>query len=72
MPAMTPLASALPMLFADAPNPADCPHHDCGYHDHVTTGGIAVVLVVAIVVVGLLILLALALLLRRRRRRHRD
>ena len=36
-------AQLLPLLFADAPNPADCPHHHCDYH-HVTAGGIAAVL----------------------------
>jgi hypothetical protein len=67
---VTHLVLAVPMLFADAPNPADCPHHNCGYYHHVTTGGIAVVVVVVIVVFVLLVLLAIALLLRRRRRRR--
>jgi hypothetical protein len=73
MRAMTYLAPALalPPLFADAPNPAFCPHHHCSYH-HVTTGGIAVVLVVVIVVLVLLVVLAIALLRRRRRRRRRE
>jgi heme/copper-type cytochrome/quinol oxidase subunit 2 len=60
----------VPILFADAPNPADCPHHQCNYHP-ATAGGIAVALVVVIVVVVLLVLLTLALLHRRRRRRRR-
>lgn len=69
---MTHLAAAFPMLFADAPNPADCPHHNCGYtYHHVTSGGIAVALVVVIVVAVLLVLLAIALVLRRRRRHRR-
>lgn len=68
---MTQLVSAFPMLFADAPNPADCPHHRCGYYQHVTAGGLAVAFVVAIIVVALLVILAIALLLRRRRRRRR-
>jgi hypothetical protein len=66
------LAAAFPMLFADAPNPADCPHRNCGYsYHHVTSGGIAVALVVAIVVAALLVLLAIALVIRLRRRRRR-
>jgi hypothetical protein len=68
---VTHLAPALWMLFADAPNPADCPHRNCGYDNHVTAGGIAAVLVVAIVVFVLLVILALALVFRRRRRRRR-
>ena len=74
MRAMTYLAPALALRlpFADAPNPASCPHHHCSYYHHVTSGGIAVVLVVVIVVLVLLVLLAIALLRRRRRRRGRD
>ena len=60
---------SVPILFADAPNPASCPHHQCNYHP-VTSGGLAVALVVVIVVVVLLVLLAAALLDRRRRRRR--
>jgi heme/copper-type cytochrome/quinol oxidase subunit 2 len=67
---MTAVASlfSLPILFADAPNPADCPHHQCNYHP-VTTGGIVAALVVVIVVAVLLVFLTVALLRRRRRRR---
>ena len=67
---MTLVASllSLPILFADAPNPADCPHHQCNYHP-VTTGGIVAALVVVIVVAVLLVFLTVALLRRRRRRR---
>jgi hypothetical protein len=73
MRAVTHLVPAFLMLFADAPNPDDCPNHDCGYtYHHVTSGGIAVALVVAIVVAVLLVLLAVALVLRRRRRRRPD
>lgn len=60
---------SLPILFADAPNPAFCPHHQCNYHP-ATFGGLAVALVVVIVVVVLLAVLAAALLHRRRRRRR--
>jgi heme/copper-type cytochrome/quinol oxidase subunit 2 len=60
---------SLPILFADAPNPADCPHHQCDYHP-ATAGGIAAALVVIVVVVVLLVVLTVALV-RRRRRRHR-
>jgi hypothetical protein len=66
---MTGLASLFSVLipFADAPNPADCPHHQCDYHP-VTAGGIAAALVVVIVVAALLLALTVALLRRRRRR----
>ncbi len=69
---MTLLASllSLPIPFADAPNPADCPHHQCNYHP-ATTGGIAIAFVVVIVVAVLLLVLAVALLRRHRRRRRR-
>ena len=69
MPYVAPALALLP-LFADAPNPALCPHHHCSYH-HATSGGIAVVLVVVIVVLVLLVVLAIALLRRHRRRRRR-
>jgi len=59
---------SLPLLFADAPNPADCPHHQCNYHP-VTSGGIVAALVVVLVVAVLLVSLTVALLRRRRRRR---
>lgn len=61
---------SFPIPFADAPNPADCPHHQCGYHP-ITSGGIAAALVVLIVVVVLLGVLTVALVHRRRRRRRR-
>lgn len=61
-------ALSLRLLFADAPNPADCPHHQCNYHP-VTSAGIVAALAVVIVVVLLLVLLTVALLRRRRRRR---
>ena len=60
---------SLPTLFADAPNPADCPHHQCNYHP-ATTGGILAALVVIVVVVVVLVVLAVALRRRHRRRRH--
>jgi heme/copper-type cytochrome/quinol oxidase subunit 2 len=68
---MTLVASllSLPILFADAPNPADCPHHQCNYHP-ATSGGIVAALVVVIVVVVLLVLLTMMLLHRHRRRRR--
>lgn len=61
---------SLSIPFADAPNPAYCPNHQCNYYHPVTSGGIAAGLVVAIVVAVLLVLLTLALLHRRRRRRR--
>jgi heme/copper-type cytochrome/quinol oxidase subunit 2 len=60
------LLPALP--FADAPNPAFCPHHQCAYYHQVSAGGVAVLTVVAIVVVVLVLALVFALLRRRRRR----
>jgi heme/copper-type cytochrome/quinol oxidase subunit 2 len=69
---MTLVASllSLPILLADAPNPAACPHHQCNYHP-VTSGGIVAALVVVIVVVVLLVLLTVGLFRRRRRRAAR-
>jgi hypothetical protein len=29
---------SLPIPFADAPNPADCPHHQCNYHPVTASG----------------------------------
>lgn len=62
-------ALSLPVLFADAPNPADCPHHQCNYHP-VTATGLAAALVVLIIVGVLLVMLTVALLHRHRRRRR--
>ena len=58
---------SLSLPFADAPNPADCPHHQCDYHP-VTSGGIAVALIVVIVVAVLLLVLTVAFIHRHRRR----
>lgn len=61
---------SVPILVADAPNPAGCPHRQCNYRP-VTSGGIVAVLVVVIVVIVLLALLTVALFRRRRRRAAR-
>ena len=54
---------------ADAPNPADCPNHQCPYYqDTASTVTIAGVLLLAVVVVVLALLI---LFLVRRRGRHR-
>jgi hypothetical protein len=57
------------LLFADAPNPAYCPHHQCSYYEtHLTSGGVAAIAIVAIVVAVLIVLIAIGLLIRRLRR----
>lgn len=55
-------------LFADAPNPRFCPHHNCGT-DLRTAGGWVVVVIVVLIVIALLASLGIWQIRRRRRRR---
>jgi hypothetical protein len=55
------------LLYANAPNPADCPHRDCGYYQ-VDEGSTVSVLAVIAVVALLLAAVAIVVIARRRRR----
>jgi hypothetical protein len=53
---------------ADAPNPADCPHHHC---DYTPAGDAGLILLVALLVLAVIVVLAIVGVHRVRARRRR-
>jgi Flp pilus assembly protein TadB len=60
----------LSRFLADAPNPADCPHHHCAYYQHVS--GYLAVFVMLVAAVVLVAAILIIVVIRRSRRRRRS
>jgi heme/copper-type cytochrome/quinol oxidase subunit 2 len=67
---MMTLNGLIPSWLADAPNPADCPHHQCHYTSAASVGLVLVILLVVLLVAVVLVVVAVHRVRRRRRSRE--